>query len=95
LLEALKRGERSGEQLDQLRESVIRSSWERPSWALPMLLVEVAERDQMAQLLADRVAEIVVVAPEELPVAVALPPIEVLGLGSEQTRLFPTNTHHE
>jgi len=83
VLGALGRGEVVGPRLDELRAAVVRASWRRHGWEAPMLLVESREREELAQLLADRVADLVIVAPEELPTALALSPLEVPGLGGE------------
>ncbi|MBC7288391.1 MAG: FHIPEP family type III secretion protein [Armatimonadetes bacterium] len=82
LLRDLAGGAFAGPELEALRASIIAEAWLRPNWRWPLLLIDEEHVAVLERLLADHRAEVVVLAPDELPAGVALPTIEVLGSGS-------------
>ncbi len=86
LLADLAAGEAVSEELEHLRREVIAASWQRPHWLWPMLVTCKDAAETLAHLFADRLAEIVVVSPEELPPTLSIPVLEVpdIGRGTNQ-----------
>lgn len=85
-------GEPVGPDLQAARDQLIAESWRRPHWLWPMLLAEGQLAQPLADLLADRIAEIVVVRPDELPPSMPLPAAEVPEIdGQQQQRSSQTS----
>lgn len=85
LLDRLDEGQPVGQELDSLRAMLLAEAHKRPDWRWPVIFVEGRYVEQLTALLAGKTDQAVVLRPEELPMSLPLPPIEVLGNGLRES----------
>lgn len=85
LLDRLEEGQPVGRELDSLRAVLLAEAHKRPDWRWPVVFVESRYVEQLTALLAGKTDQAVVLRPEELPMSLPLPPIEVLGNGLRES----------